>query len=831
MRISKKKELINCIDTLKKGNNKVLKIDSRSRMDFLTQCQGMAIMVGTEIDRIEGEGVVTVSYLEQYCEEIYQMSVTADRGELIQEQKRVQGLLLQIKESIQNDIPDSPAEIVFLPYKASMWDALDSVYRAATQEKKCNVTVMPIPYYNINPKGEILSVEYEGNLFPADISITDFRKVNLEQLHPDIIFIHNPYDEWNKVTQVPNEFFSSTLIHQTEHLIYIPYFVTTGEKIKDDYCYLPAVRNAWRTFVQSDAVRNCYIKNGADPHKIVAMGSPKFDMVIQKQKNLPTMPEKWHRALDGRKIFLLNTHLNPIINNAKKTMDKLQKIFLLFKERDDVALLWRPHPLSIQTAKSMNPEMLNQYLQLVDEFKNLPNGVYDDTADVHRAIAFSDAYIGDWSSLVSLYGITGKPIFITDIHIESNIRISEKDTCLSFASGAWQENTIWTVDERHNGLYRVNLIKNCAEFITCFEKENLFSEALYHRVVLYKNKIYLIPWKAEQIAIYNIETNELKYLALDCKMPKGLYKFSESIQYKNYLFLFPAHTSVIIRIDLQNDTINYYLLEALERLKTVKANYSILLSGGYYGDTAWVASRRDACMLEFNMDNCQGVLHYMKYYKAELVDVACNENEVFALNVNGEVLLWNKAANEEKIVWKYNGDVEVAPFYRIVRINNYLYLLPGKESKVVKIDISKNYETKEIFFPDGYCTKNIGITKFYDYVKQNEKIIIYPGNMKILVEIDSKEDLIKVKKIKLVDWELYDRRTLYQVESEVAKNKQHLYLYKENICPLEYFVNSVLEEKEMYSKQRGKVFRMMQCHSDGTCGQKIWDYINGQIII
>jgi len=345
---------MNCIDTLQKANGKMLKIDSTARVDFLTQCQEMAIMVGTEIDKIEGEGIVTVSYLEQYCEEIYLMSVAADRGDLIQAQKRAHALLGQIKDSILTDISDSPAEVVFLPYKASMWDALDSVYRAAMSDGNCNVTVMPIPYFNINPQGEVLAVEYEGALFPKDIKITDFRDYNLEAMHPDVIFIHNPYDEWNRVTQVPKEYFSSTLVNCTEHLVYIPYFVTKGDTIKDDYCYMPAVRNAWRTFVQSEAVRECYIKSGVEPKRIVALGSPKFDMVLQMQENPPAIPKEWEVSLKGKKVFLLNTHLNSIINEAEKTIKKLHQLFELFGKREDEALLWRPHPLSIQTAKSMN---------------------------------------------------------------------------------------------------------------------------------------------------------------------------------------------------------------------------------------------------------------------------------------------------------------------------------------------------------------------------------------------------------------------------------------------------------------------------------------------
>ena len=43
--------------------------------------------------------------------------------------------------------------------------------------------------------------------------------------------------------------------------------------------------------------------------------------------------------------------------------------------------------------------------------------IFDDTADMNRAIAISDAYYGDPSSLVELYKKTGKPIMIENIEI------------------------------------------------------------------------------------------------------------------------------------------------------------------------------------------------------------------------------------------------------------------------------------------------------------------------------------------------------------------------------------------------------------------------------
>jgi len=69
----------------------------------------------------------------------------------------------------------------------------------------------------------------------------------------------------------------------------------------------------------------------------------------------------------------------------------------------------------------MRPQFLEEYEKIVSEFSRQGFGIYDDTPDVHRAIAVSDAYYGDPSSLVALFERTGKPVMIQNKNI-----ISEK---------------------------------------------------------------------------------------------------------------------------------------------------------------------------------------------------------------------------------------------------------------------------------------------------------------------------------------------------------------------------------------------------------------------
>ena len=83
-----------------------------------------------------------------------------------------------------------------------------------------------------------------------------------------------------------------------------------------------------------------------------------------------------------------------------------------YENRDDVALLWRPHPLIKATIESMRPELWDEYKKIVDKYIAEGWGIYDDTPDLDRAIALSDAYYGDPSSVVQLCQNAGMPAMI-----------------------------------------------------------------------------------------------------------------------------------------------------------------------------------------------------------------------------------------------------------------------------------------------------------------------------------------------------------------------------------------------------------------------------------
>ena len=164
-------------------------------------------------------------------------------------------------------------------------------------------------------------------------------------------------------------------------------------------------------------------KQGKWEKKILGLGSPKVDKVMNTRKEDVEVPDEWLRIIqkpDGtwKKIIFYNISLGAFLQNHEIMLDKIESVLETFKEnQDDVALLWRPHPLYKSTIEAMRPEYGTRYQAIVDKYKEEGWGIFDDTPDMNRAVALSDAYFGDHSSVARLYKQLGKLIMYQDPEI------------------------------------------------------------------------------------------------------------------------------------------------------------------------------------------------------------------------------------------------------------------------------------------------------------------------------------------------------------------------------------------------------------------------------
>lgn len=440
MRRHEKKEMLEVISSLEKISRMVIgNLDSgiMAAPETLIDCQNAALEVGNALES-QAEPVDSIVHiLEEYCENLYRISICLnDIRQCRKLMKRIQKQLAEVRNKITHELSDGKKEVVFLPYKASMWDSLESVWQAAVEDEDCEACVVPIPYFDKNSDGSLGEMHDEGNQYPEYVPVISWKEYDILQHHPDVIYIHNPYDDCNYVTTVHPDYYASKLRSYTDLLVYIPYFIAIDDAVDRHFCTAPGVLFAHKVIVQSEKVRQTYLKEihkfekqnncrdvfGKAEDKIIALGSPKYDKVLNAKREDFKIPEGWKKLIvrsDGtdKKVILYNTTINSMLDQQEKMIKKIKDVLEVFRENTETVLLWRPHPLLKATLKSMRPKLLPAYEEIEEEYKNAGWGIFDDTSDLYRAISISDAYYGDMSSVVELYKQTGKPVMIQNTEV------------------------------------------------------------------------------------------------------------------------------------------------------------------------------------------------------------------------------------------------------------------------------------------------------------------------------------------------------------------------------------------------------------------------------
>ena len=558
MRKAQKKQVEELLREISEGHKEIKEgINHNTRqivMDILMLCQQKAIELGNMIEASEGEGFITVLRLEEYCEIVFQAYEEVSKNPDTNPNKLYKLLnksIIKTENSVRNDIRYR-SEAVFLPYKAAMWDSLESVWKAADADPDCDAYVIPIPYYDRNSDGSFKEMHYEGASYPDYVPIIKYEEFDFEAHRPDMIFIHNPYDNYNFVTSVHPFFYSENLKKFTDCLVYIPYYSLAGG-MSEGQAYCPAYTYADYIVIQSEGYRKFFDPDIPD-EKFLALGSPKLDKVIHKCQNPPKTPKEWKEKMAGKKVYFYNTSINGMLGNTEAFLKKMEYVFDTFRGREDACLLWRPHPLLESTFDSMRKNYKPAYDNLKKQFIEEGLGILDLTSDIEDTIALCDVYIGDsGTSVTSLFGVAGKPVFIlnNNIHIlpEKDDWRGERITCpyIDFWGKAryqvTKNNQLW-FSEKDDFSYKFYM-----------DLGNGYSGGNYYAsAVEIGNKIYVIPCNVPYLLI--VENKKVRKIEFRIQADGGR-SFSGYWYNERYLFLLPLRYPRVIRFDMKTEEISY----------------------------------------------------------------------------------------------------------------------------------------------------------------------------------------------------------------------------------------------------------------------------------
>lgn len=845
MRKAQKQEVLEFINSLHQAHTEVKEALQQHNYDvvqnMLSECQEFAVALGESIEKTEGEGHITVSRVEEYCETLFRVFKEITDGQVNENKiyKILKRQLLNVENSVKNEITVKK-EVVFFPYKASMWDSLESVYLAAKEDPECEAYCVPIPYFDLNPDHSFGVMHYEGNEYPEGIEITDWEKYNFEERRPDVIYIHNPYDGCNLVTSVHPRYYSSNLKKYTDTLVYIPYYVTSGGMLEAQ-SMLPAYLYADYIVIQSPQFREHFDENIPD-EKFLPFGSPKIDKVINKCKNRPAPPAGWIQKLideDGRhrKVFFYNTSINGMLADTECFLKKMEYVFKCFEGREDVCLLWRPHPLLESTFDSMRPQYRQIYDALKQMFQDKDLGILDTTPDIADTIALSDAYIGDaGTSVTSLFGIAGKPIFILNnrIHNEPKEDDWRRETVIEFHSGEGDKLAL----VQGNKLYVSEAYKYDYKYFCDLPRDAY--DRNHYQVLEINGKKYACSLYGQDIFVvgdYGVEER----IELDKKIEIERGRaFNGICKYDKYLILIPLNYPAIVRYDTITGDIRY-IENNIDTFIVEKENQKMIGGAVIRGGIMYIASLIDNKIYEWHIESGETkIVELPIQNRCGFSMLIKHENEIWGMPSVGKIITrWNPDSGETReyvldlpeeftcVHPVYGYKCEDNPFGIPAFYGQYMYLSPSWSNMYLKLNLDTGElgewkpsyikEKKEEKFP---VTEQS--TFIMNFNKENSSEFgIFSYLRRKLYSINMETEVCKEIEIRFDMEDLMKHEMGFSEYSEGSK-----YMCIENCFnSLVTFLDGKITGGQFDRGRQLAAYKKTAANSNGSCGYKIYEFV------
>lgn len=323
----------------------------------------------------------------------------------------------QLKSLCETDIKYQ-IRVLFVAELGGKWDSMASVYYAMKERDDVIVDVVLQPIFRsvrLTDGTERTDTIYKDYLRPMGIMHIPYTMYDISAIRPDITFISQPYES------VTIEMFWPENIAKYSRLVYLPYFSATlmDQKVAPVFhsLFLMDVQKySWRIPAQSDLMKKHYEQYASRKgENVIVTGLPKWDYIDTLNKQNVPCPAEWMDKICGKTVFLWNTHFNHgDIKSGSEILTEKGKQFLdIFSNHPDIALIWRPHPMTESVIRIYFPQHYSTYLNMKNTVEQSDNMVIDTNETYDSAFVWSDALISDFSSLVEQYLLMNKPILFT----------------------------------------------------------------------------------------------------------------------------------------------------------------------------------------------------------------------------------------------------------------------------------------------------------------------------------------------------------------------------------------------------------------------------------
>ena len=487
------------------------------------------------------------------------------------------------------------------------------------------------------------------------------------------------------------------------------------------------------------------------------------------------LPLDWKERIKDKKVILYITSVTSLLNGGMKHIEKIEYVIETFRQQSEVVLWWRPHPLEISTLESMRPELLERYKEVREKYEKEEWRILDTSSDLHRAIVISDAYYGDFSSVIQLYEKTGKPILLASDSVNNKKEIQVMDFII-------HENKLWFLGWNINCLFNMDLECTKLDIVGEIPSYRVVSSGLNNQIVKKGNYLVFIPANANTIERYELSSQEFSYIEIE---NSKISKFIGSAIIGEYCYCLPALENKIIKYNILKNKIEKEILIDIKENK-LKCRRKVFVTERFFYfvyEESNVIGKYDVSndtIKEYEIGNKEDYIYFVGKY----------ENYIWIINSNKLSFVNEKTLDiVETIEFPRNFKSGEYAFCDYVNEDENIYLLPYSSNMILEINLRTKkinvlFEFKNEKMPQIISGKLINNTIYM--IKNYNKICRFYLNEKKYIE----------QNIFLSDSQISEIETKMKQE----KNSQRLFigalLQEENAFRLTHILKDVFQSED-----------------------------------
>lgn len=329
-------------------------------------------------------------------------------------------------------------KVAFIVFEPESWDKEEPVFEELNARENIQVDLLVVPSFNegfnvkhgYSKEWEFFSKKYP---FAKKVVDNDGEVLDLAKKNYDYIFYQSPYNE-----HMPKELQSKRLVKYTK-ICYIPYGFTGSNVFNGGNTNEAFFRNVYFWFGDVPEVRDILVKRFSNNVKeglqnFLLLGYPAFE-----KYNIASNP-------NNKKLRILWTprwSYHPVIGGSH-FIEYKDRFVELSKKYKSINFAIRPHPMMfinfIKENRITNKDK-EKYIKKLEK-----NNIFlSESREINEDCDDSDILITDYSSVIPMFFLTGKPIIYCKSNIELNVTFSEMFEGIYIAEN-WEEVEKYVAD-------------------------------------------------------------------------------------------------------------------------------------------------------------------------------------------------------------------------------------------------------------------------------------------------------------------------------------------------------------------------------------------------